>query len=214
MNLAASADSPPLQPPGAGLPKTELFVARTLLAFGRWRGDKKTFTTRFQRERAAIRQLTDGCDADSGARRVLIRRVPGMEDSSRYWSVWMTLDHLRIIHLSFARVIEALSQEIVPAGKANTAAVKPSPEASAAVIVPYEASCEALLAIAAATPDLKTKARFTHPWFGPLDAAGWYALAGTHLGIHREQIKRIVDGQAIHLDDAHQGKLDQASSVT
>ena len=195
MNPVAIAGTPSLQPPGAGLPGIELFVARTLLAFGRWTGNKETFTTRFQRERAAVRKLVDGCDADSGACPVLIRRVPGMEDSSRFWSVWMTLDHLRIIHVFFARVIEALSQGAVPAGEASTAAVKPSPEASAEVISPYEASCDALLAVAAATPDLKMKARFAHPWFGPLDAAGWYALAGVHLGIHREQIKRIVAGQ-------------------
>lgn len=195
MKALVETDTPSLQPPGAGLPRAELLVARTLLAVGQWMGGKASATARFQRERAAIRHLVDGCDADSGARRVLIRRVPGMEDSSRFWSVWMTLDHLRIIHLSFARIIEALGQGITPTGTASTAAVKPSPAATAEVISPYEASSDALLAIAAAVPDLKTKARFTHPWFGPLDAAGWYALAGVHLGIHRVQISRIIADQ-------------------
>ena len=31
-------------------------------------------------------------------------------------------------------------------------------------------------------------------WFGPLDAAGWHALAAGHMGIHRVQIERIVKG--------------------
>ena len=125
----------------------------------------------------------------------MIKRVVGQEDSSRFWSVWMTLDHLRIIHRSFIRIIETLADGVVPEGKANTAAVKPSPDATSEVITPYEASCDALLAAAATVPDLKTGVRFTHPWFGPLDAAGWYALAGVHLAIHRQQIERIMAGQ-------------------
>jgi hypothetical protein len=28
----------------------------------------------------------------------------------------------------------------------------------------------------------------------PLDAAGWHALAGMHMGIHRAQIERILSG--------------------
>ena len=35
-----------------------------------------------------------------------------------------------------------------------------------------------LLATIAAIPNLKTTARFAHPWFGPLDASGWHAMAG------------------------------------
>lgn len=194
METAAAASIPSLQSPGAGLPKGELVVARMLFAVARWRSSRDGATARFAQERQAIRALIAGCDSRSGAQRVLIRRVAGMEDSSRFWSVWMTLDHLRIIHLSFARVIGALVQGNAPAGQASTAAVKPSIEATVEVIAPYEASCDALLASSAAAPDLKTRARFTHPWFGSLDAAGWYALTGVHLKIHRQQIERILAG--------------------
>ena len=191
MNPAIDAPPPHLQPPGAGLPRPELLVARVLLAFTRWRGNRETFTARFKRERTAVRRQIEGLDAVAGARRVLIRRVPGMEDSSRFWSVWMTLDHLRMVHVAFARVIESLAAGVVPEKAASTAAVKPDPAADAGIVPVYEASCDALVA-AAAVSDLKTKARYVHPWFGPLDAEGWYALAGVHLGIHREQIRRIL----------------------
>lgn len=182
---------PKLQPPGAGLPKPELFIARCLFALNRWTGSRAAFDARFRREREIVRALVERCDADSGARRVLIRRPPGLEDSSRYWSVWMTLDHLRIVQSEFARVIGDLTRGIMPAGKASTAAVKPDPLADATVIRPYENSCNELLAVAAAAPDLKTRLRFGHPWFGPLDAAGWHALGSGHLAIHRVQIERI-----------------------
>jgi hypothetical protein len=107
----------------------------------------------------------------------------------------MTLDHLRIIHHGISRTMTALAKGVVPPGKASTAAVKPSPEASAAVVVEYEKSCDNLLATVAAIPNLKTMVRFTHPWFGPLDASGWHAMAGAHLAIHRKQIERILSGQ-------------------
>ncbi|HTR40213.1 MAG TPA: DinB family protein [Pseudomonadales bacterium] len=158
------------------------------------RGNRDKFNAHFQRERAAIGALVRSCDEESGAQRVLIARVPGMEDSSRNWSVWMTLDHLRIIHRGVSNTISSLAKGVVPPGQASTAAVKPSPEASAAVMAEYEKSCDDLLATVAAIPNLKTSARFAHPWFGPLDAADWHAMAGTHLAIHRKQIERIIRG--------------------
>lgn len=183
---------PNLAAPGAGLPKLELFIARLLFALRRRTGNRGSFDARFRQERERIQALVRSCDAEAGARRVLITRPPGLEDSSRYWSVWMTLDHLRIVHQEFARVIDDLTKGVMPEGEASTAAVKPSPEATAAVVAPYEESCDALLALVAAAPELKTKVRFAHPWFGPLDAVGWHALAGGHMGIHRVQIERIL----------------------
>jgi hypothetical protein len=186
---------PTLGPPGAGLPKIELFIARILFALRRRTGSRASFTARFNQERERVRALVRACDAEAGARRVLIRRVRGLEDSSRYWSVWMTLDHLRIVNHAITGVIGALGRGVVPDGAASTAAVKPRTDAGPDVVAEYEASCDALLTTAAAVPDLKTRARFPHPWFGPLTAAGWYALAGTHLGIHRVQIERIRAGR-------------------
>ncbi len=185
---------PKLAAPGAGLPALELHIARLLFWFQRQTGSRRTFDARFQTERERIRKLVRACDAESGACRVLIRRPPGLEDSSRWWSVWMTLDHLRIVNHGIVRVIGALTKGVTPPGAASTAAVKPHPDASAAVVATYEESCDALLAVVTVAPDLHTTARYAHPWFGPLDAAGWHALAGAHMGIHRVQLERILAG--------------------
>ena len=189
-----TSTEPPLAPPGAGLPAIEHLVARALFRLRRATGHRASFTAKFEREREKIRALLSACDAKSGARRVRIRRPPGLEDSSRDWSVWMTLDHLRIVHLEMARVITSLANGHAPKGQASTAAVKPSPAADARIRADYEASCDALLAAAAAVPDLNTSARFPHPWFGSMNASEWYALAGGHMGIHRTQIERILAG--------------------
>jgi len=192
---SVNANSEPrLAPPGAGLPKMELFMGRLLFGFKRRMGNRNSFNAEFNQERARIRQLLQSCARDSLARRVLIARANGMEDSSRNWSVLMTLDHLRIVHQEMARVIGDLTRGKMPSGTASTAAVKPGSQVTMDVIAEYEKSCDALLATVAAATSLKSALRFTHPWFGPMDAYGWHALAAGHLGIHRVQLERICAG--------------------
>jgi hypothetical protein len=174
----------------------EHLVARLLFSLRRATGNRASFTAKFQREREKIGTLVRSFTADSAARRVLIERPPGLEDSSRDWSVWMTLEHLRIVHEQLVRIIGDLTKGSVPQGKASTAAVKPSPDVDAGVAGTYEESCDALLRTVAAASDLHTRLRFVHPWFGPLNAAGWFALAGGHMSIHRVQIERIKAGCA------------------
>lgn len=185
---------PQLAAPGAGLPLPELFIGRMLFTLRYRTGSRESFTERFLQERAAIRRLLDACDEKFLKERILIKRPPGLEDSSRYWSVLMTLDHLRIVHHEFSRIFGALGNGVIPEGKASTAAVKPDPVVTEAVIAEYETSCDLLLKAAAAVPNLRSQVRFAHPWFGPMDAFAWYALAGGHMGIHRVQIERILNG--------------------
>lgn len=192
----SAALEPKLAAPGAGLPLIELLISRAIFA---WRGRKATpegVNALFQTERKAICSLAHSIDGDAAAQRVLIRRLPGLEDSSRYWSVWMTLDHLRLVHEMVNRVIVALVTGALPVEKVRTANVKPRPNVTEAVVGEYEKSCDDLLATVATAPNLKTGVRHEHPWFGPLDAAGWHVLAAGHLSIHRAQIERIIQGLA------------------
>lgn len=186
------SNEPLLAAPGAGLPGPELFIARRLFAWKRRFGSREGFSRQFDSERAAIVDLVAAVPEELRGRRVLIPRLRGLEDSSRHWSVWMTLDHLRITNEVFAGVIATLAAGRIPPGKADTAAVKPSPGAGPEVEADYEASCDDLVAVVAGIAELKTALRFPHPWFGPLDAAGWHALSATHLGIHRAQIAEIA----------------------
>jgi len=198
-----SIAEPKLAPPGAGLPQPELFIARLIFAVQSRKGNRSAFNARFARERETIRRLVDSCDPASAAIRVLINRIPGLEDSSRYWSVWMTLDHLRIVNTGIAKTIDTLAREMPRSGSASTAAVKPDTAVDSSVREAYEKSCEAVLAAVEAAPNLKTKARFTHPWFGSLDASGWHAMAGSHMAIHRKQIERILQGLSASNQNRH-----------
>jgi hypothetical protein len=192
-----SAESnPKLAPPGAGLPAYELYIARLKFGWYRARRTRASINAQFQSERTRIRRSLQSLSDSAAARRVLIARLRGLEDSSRYWSIWMTLDHLRIVHGAVTRAIRALAKDEMPREVASTAAVKPSPDVRSTVVAEYEASCDELLATVAAVDELRTRLRYAHPWFGPLDAAGWHALAAVHIGIHRSQIERISEGLA------------------
>jgi len=173
-------------------------VARLLFGIRCRFGASSSLTRVFQQERASIAKLitnvTAGRDPELGRRRVLIARPAGLEDSSRFWSAWMTLDHLRIVNEAIAGVITSLAQGVIPEGEASTAAVKPATDVTAAVIEPYERSCDTLLAALPSAALARRTDRFPHPWFGPLNASGWHALAGTHMGIHRVQLERIAEG--------------------
>ncbi len=189
-----STAEPRLAPPGAGLPGIELRIARWQFALRRWMGNRKTFTAAFQKERARIRALIDSSSPKYASERVLIKRLPGLEDSSRYWSVWMTLDHLRIVNTGILRTINLLTRGEAPPGKGSTAAVKPNPQAAKAVLPEYEKSCDKFLE-AVSSAALNTKVQYEHPWFGLLNASGWHALAGSHMSIHRRQIERILSAE-------------------
>ena len=184
-------DTPKLAPPGAGLPPVELFIGRSIFYLKCFQSRTQA-AAKFAQEEARILALVKGCTEEQAARRVLIKRLAGMEDSSRFWSVWMTLEHLRIMNLAIGESIRSLGKGKVPTRVANTAAVKPSPDVSSEIVHEFTRSCQFVTKCVAAVPNLKTHTRYLHPWFGPLNAAGWHVMAGFHMGLHRAQIEKIV----------------------
>lgn len=179
-----------LAPPGAGLPPVELFVARMIFHSQRRFTKQAAVSAKLDAEQRLITALAENLPAAQAGHRVLIPRLRGLEDSSRDWSVWMTLEHLRIVNEAVARTMGELLAGRIPSGRADTAAVKPTPNVDETVLPAFAASCEALRR-ANKAPSLQTVQRFAHPWFGPLNAAGWSFLASFHLGLHRRQIESI-----------------------
>jgi len=185
-DVAASLDAP-----GKGLPKTELWIARIIVGWRARRASREESVSLFARERQEIVRLARIESDEEGSRRVLIKRLRGMEDSSRFWSVFMTLDHLRIVNEGTAGLIGQLARGETPARVVGTADVKPSPSADISVIEQFEHSCEHFEKTVAAIADLRTNLRWPHPWFGPLDAAKWHFFTAFHMGLHRTQIEAI-----------------------
>jgi hypothetical protein len=181
-----------LQPPGAGLPAVELFVARLGFRALNLFLSRKGASAWFRAEADRILELARSLKPEDVTRRVLVPRLRGLEDSSRYWSVCMTLEHLVIVDSAISGVIEALVAGVVPARETSTADVKPSPTADGAVIGRFEATARDYLARVGALSDLRTKVSYRHPWFGPLSGLGWHRMAALHHRIHRKQAERII----------------------
>jgi hypothetical protein len=181
-----------LQPPGAGLPAVELFVSRVGFRLLNLFVSRKGASAWFRDEADRILALARSLSPTSAARRVLIPRLSGLEDSSRYWSVCMTLEHLVIVDSAISGVIESLVAGVVPTREVSTADVKPRPTADVAVIDRFEATARDYLARVEAISELRTKVSYRHPWFGPLNGLGWHRLAALHHRIHRKQVERII----------------------
>lgn len=193
--IAETTTVPPrLAAPGAGLPKIEHFFANLMVRWKASRTSREEAIATFAHEHDAILRLLAATPANEMATPVLIKRLPGLEDSSRYWSVLMTVDHLRIVNDQIAGVISSLCAGKVPERATSTAAVKPSETVDASVIAAFETTCRDFKDTVAAQSDLKTNARYPHPWFGPMDAAGWHFMTGFHMSLHRKQIERILAG--------------------
>jgi hypothetical protein len=128
MDRESRANVPALAPPGAGLPRLELMIMRLVFAWLRCCSTREQTTRLFRRERGTILRLASQCDPESGSRPVLIDRLCGMEDSSRFWSVFMVVDHLRIVNRGISEVIRLLGRGQTPARQLRIADVKPRPE--------------------------------------------------------------------------------------
>lgn len=182
---------PRLAPPGSGIPWIERQIARLLIA-SRFRGYTKAAThARLGQEHDALRSLAE-THAALGTRRVLIPRLRGLEDSSRFWSVFMTLDHLRIVNKGIAGVIAQLGRGETPARRVSIAEVKPSPDADGSVLAAFSASCAALSAAVDPIADPRATPCHPHPWFGPFNAAQWHAMAAFHMRLHHAQATAIL----------------------
>jgi len=185
---------PKLAAPGAGIPTVERWVAGVMLRLGdRW-STPTAVADRFLRARQEVLGRVDRCGAGVAATRVLIPRLQGLEDSSRYWSVFMTVHHLAIVNRAVAGIVDSLRADQIPPRQANTADVKPDPAAGPGVVEEFDESCRDVQRAASGSAEaLRTRLRFAHPWFGPLDASQWHYLAAFHMNLHLRQIDRILE---------------------
>lgn len=188
----SSTTEPTLAPPGAGLPQPELAIARLMLRWQLRFTNRARSNARFVRERDGVLVLARSCPPAQAGQRVLIKRLPGLEDSSRFWSVYMTVEHLRIVNQGIGAVIAQLARGVVPERLTRTADVKPGKDIAGSVLEEFARGCDDLERTVSAVADLRSLVKHPHPWFGPLDAGEWYYMAAFHMGLHRVQIERIL----------------------
>lgn len=191
---AAASLEPQLAPPGAGLPFPEQFIAAALFRLDLWRKRPEQIRASLEQGSSEVLSLVESLSPEQASQRVLIERLRGLEDSSRYWSIYMALEHMRIVNNVVADAIRDLGNGKVPSRVASTAVVKPRETAGPENVGKFAASCQRVHDAAAGLRNLRTTAKYAHPWFGRLDAKGWYLLAAVHTHLHRQQIELIIRG--------------------
>ncbi len=186
-----------LEAPGKGLPWLEHLVARYwILPRASKKVSWKACEMQFNRETQKILEIYHSIPELDLSTCILVPRLQGLEDSSRYWSAAMVLEHLVIVGSQIAKVIVELTHKRIPQGEANIARVKPlgiltAPKAEAQ----YEAfAITEMNQRRAQIGDQNSLTRFVHPWFGPITARQWNWLMGSHQYIHRKQLEQIAKG--------------------
>jgi hypothetical protein len=194
-----------LDPPGAGIAFYYRWVATWLtrpMVANRTSWD--TCRRRCIKYVGAFRREVTGLDEAALATRVLVPRLFGLEDSSRYWSVAMTVRHVSIVSQLISSLIVRLSQGEKIDTPVSIAAVKPEVTSRPAeTLAEYLAFADRMLDdLDARSGDRRSTATHIHPWFGPLSTRGWFWLLGTHTWVHLRQVRQIRRGLSSAGQDA------------
>lgn len=183
---------PKLESPGAGLPAFELAWLRILFRCACGIISPNAGLRWFKFEARRIVALAERVSAAQAAVPVLIDRVVGLEDSSRYWSVFMVLDHLRIVDEGIAQIIQALTDDRLFGREIRIQDLKPSLQSDSDTINRFLIAVDGYESIVTRLGRLGRRVRHPHPWFGPMTAHEWHCLAAIHHRVHRRQLERIV----------------------
>lgn len=183
-----------LAPPGAGLPFHQRIMLRWyVFPFIAKNADPglsaKSFNVVYKKILESVKGLTE----KQLNQKVLVPPQIGLEDSSRYWSIAMTLDHLLIVGKQIEKgVIELSNGRAIPV-KVDIAKVKPTEKNSAEDMVNEFENfiTESPHRIVEGAKNWESTMTHFHPWFGPFPLKGWYWLLGAHGGIHLKQIRAI-----------------------
>lgn len=183
-----------LAPPGAGLPVAQAFALRHLIfpAYCLTTSWDKALNA-FETEGKKAVALAETLSAEQLQRRVLVKAPLGIEDSSRYWSAAMVLEHLIEVGSRIAVGIVELTHNTTVTVKADIADVKPKGDQDVEILQDFRQFLgDYAQIIAEDAGNRKSKATLSHPWFGDLNAHQWICLGAVHQSIHRKQMQRIV----------------------
>jgi len=188
---------PVLEKPGAGLPFFEWLSLRAVAPFIGAHSDWEENWSLLDKSNAKIFSMIESLDDEQLGQPVLVPRIRGIEDSSRYWSVAMTLEHLIIVGMAQKYIIQSLAKGQVPSQKASTATVKPAGiNPPRAQVQMYRDFINALRPELDPLKDIAetNKLKYAHPWFGKFNMLQWQWMFQAHTHVHRAQIKEIVKG--------------------
>jgi len=193
--VAREKDGQTLEPPGAGLPPMELLIAKSIqlpIAFATTSnaGAMKMF---LQEARYHV-DLVSKLSPAARDQRILVPKLPLIEDSSRFWSATMVLEHLIIVGERIGVVVQSLSGGKLPTGMSNIADMKPPDKIGGEQIIEEYATFvdRFIKRMNNIEPSVnKRNISYAHPWFGQLGVNQWICLSALHQKTHTKQLQAI-----------------------
>src|SRR5690349_7662896 len=117
----------------------------------------------------------------------------GLEDSSRFWSIAMALEHMVIVGKGISEGLAELTAGNLPDYKVDIAKLKPfgTMTGKESIELFKKFSIEDYRKMVLSITDLSSDLKLAHPWFGMFNAKQWFWLLSIHHGLHLKQIRGI-----------------------
>ena len=180
---------------GAGLPSYKRLVAKYVLfpilnRFISWENAWDIY----DREGKKILTMASSLNQEQLFQRVLVSRLFGLEDNSRYYSVAMVIEHLLIVGNALQVRIPILSKGKKLTDQVKIEDVKPYTEIDENIVAQFEIFLNSYRQkLNMEVGDIHIDNTSEHPWFGAFNPKQWSILGMVHQIVHRRQIEAIIN---------------------
>ncbi|UPT74152.1 MAG: DinB family protein [Elusimicrobiota bacterium] len=185
-----------LPKPGAGLPFLEsLYVRFYVGPFQSRKADKSKNLRLFQMVGARLLKEFSSIPAEKRDTKVLVPRMPGIEDSSRNWCPNQVLEHLMITGVPMRGLIVELANGRTSDYEVKIENFKPQGKYEGGdASQDFKKFLDETVSILD-TLDVKDAGpTHKHPWLGQFNALQWTWLLAGHNGLHYNQLQAIKKG--------------------
>ena len=190
---------PKLAPPGAGISLLQKLVGQyVLLPLYCRKITWEQVPEKLEQQGESLLRMAEGRSEQELIGRVLVPPQIGLEDSSRYHSYAMVLEHLTIVGNATAEIVFELTHHRRPEGQVKIVDLKPKGGRPAAdAMENYRSMLDRFRSRTVdEAGDRKSRLAHPHPWFGSLVALRWLCFAPFHQEIHIKQARLILDRSA------------------
>jgi hypothetical protein len=147
----------------------------------------------YDQEGEKIVRMASSLSQEQLFKRVLVPRLFGLEDNSRYYSVAMVIEHLLIVGKALQVRIPILSQGKELKGHVKIEDVKPYTQIDTNIVEAFQTFLSSYREeLEIHTGDIHIDNTSEHPWFGEFNPKQWSILGMVHQIVHRRQIEAII----------------------
>ncbi len=181
-----------LQATGVGLPKYEyLFIKYIFIPTVKKCTNFNILMNLFLSETKKLKRAIDSVSSDDLSKRVVIKKLIGLEDNSRDFSINMVFEHIFIVGSMIKEGLVFLNNNQNFDVEVSIKGVKPINNNNDFVgdffkfVDGYKAFYEQM-------PKVASKTTKAHPWFGELNSYEWHMFLFIHTFVHRRQVEAIA----------------------